>query len=125
MMKVFIYIFITVILYSCYSADKVPDTIIRPKEMKGILWDVMRAQTLARENSLKDSTIDEAVEIKFLSRKIFEIHNTDSAHFTQSYNWYVKHPDVLMIIFDSLYSQKQRETVPGLKKKEKALGHPM
>ncbi len=77
--------------------------------MKSILWDVMRAQTLAQETSLKDSTIDVAVETKFLSQKIFEIHKTDSAHFIESYNWYVKHPDLLKLIFDSLYIQKQRE----------------
>ncbi len=125
MIKTLAYIFISVFLFSCYSVDKAPGYIIKPKEMKSILWDVMRAQTLAQETSLKDSSIDQAVEIKLLSQKIFEIHKTDSAHFVKSYNWYVKHPDLLKIIFDSLYSQKQRETELRLKEKEKALGHPM
>ncbi|MDP4286284.1 MAG: DUF4296 domain-containing protein [Bacteroidota bacterium] len=125
MIKIFIYIFISVCLFSCYSGDRAPANIIKPKEMKSILWDVMRAQTLARETSLKDSTIDEAAEIKLLSQKIFEIHQTDSTHFIESYNWYVRHPDVLKIIFDSLYSQKQRETDLKLKIKENFLGHPV
>ena len=125
MIKIFICTFISVFLFSCYSVDKAPGNIIKPKEMKSILWDVMRAQTFAQETSLKDSTIDLAVEIKILSQKIFEIHKTDSTHFIQSYNWYVKHPDVLKLIFDSLYAQKQRETDLRLKQKEKALGHPM
>ena len=85
--------------------------------MKSILWDVMRAQSLARELSLKDSTIDIANETKLLSQKIFEIHKTDSALFNKSYNWYVKHPDDLKLIFDSLYAQKERENSLQLKGK--------
>lgn len=95
--------------------------------MQSILWDVMRAQTLAGETALKDSSIDAAIETKILSKKAFQIHKTDSAHFTESYNWYLKHPDRLKLIFDSLYAQKQREREQdtALKRKARALGHPL
>lgn len=93
--------------------------------MKSILWDVMRAQTLAQEISARDSTLSVAQETNLLSKKIFKIHNTDSTHFLQSYNWYIKHPEALKLIFDSLYTQKQRESDVRLKKKEKALHHPL
>ena len=93
--------------------------------MKNILWDVMRAQTLVQQTSLKDTTVSVPVEINVLSKKIFKIHNTDSSHFIESYNWYVKHPAALKLIFDSLYTQKQRESETRLKKKEKALNHPL
>lgn len=123
MRKLVIYIFISVFLFSCYSADKAPNDIIKPKEMKSILWDVMRAQTLAQETSAKDSTLSMAEETNLLSKKIFKIHHTDSTHFLKSYNWYIKHPDALKLIFDSLYTQKQRESNVRLKKKEEALHH--
>jgi hypothetical protein len=125
MIKTLIYIFVSVFLFSCYSVDKAPATVIKPKEMKSILWDVMRAQTLAQETSLKDTAVSVPVEINLLSKKIFKIHNTDSTHFVESYNWYVKHPEALKLIFDSLYTQKQRESDTRLKKKEKALHHPL
>jgi len=125
MRKFLIYIFGSIFLFSCYSKDKTPANIIKPKEMKSILWDVMRAQTLAQQTSLKDTTVSVPVEINLLSKKIFKIHNTDSTHFIESYNWYVKHPASLKLIFDSLYTQKQRESETRLKKKEKALHHPL
>lgn len=93
--------------------------------MKSILWDVMRAQTLAQETSLKDSNVSVAEETNLLSKKIFSIHHTDSTHFIESYNWYVKHPEALKLIFDSLYSQKQRESESRLKQREKILHHPL
>ena|SRR5665213_963691 len=125
MMKYCFYLFILMALISCYSIDKRPSNIIKPKEMQSILWDVMRAQTLASEKALKDSTLNVAFETKMLSKKVFKIHKTDSANFTNSYNWYVKHPDRFKLIFDSLSSQKQKEKDTSLKRKGQVLSHPL
>ena len=108
MIKYFVYVIFLMTLFSCYSKDKVPSDIIKPEEMKNIIWDIMRSQALANELALKDSTVDKAIKTKLLSKKVFEIHKTDSAHFNESYNWYVRHPLKLKVIFDSLYVQKQR-----------------
>lgn len=111
-----IYCIISIMFFSCYSKDTMPSDIIKPEKMKSILWDVMRSQTLANEMSFKDSTIDIAIQTKELTKKTFEIHKTDSAQFNKSYNWYVKHPLKLKVIFDSLYAQKQRENTLQLKR---------
>jgi len=89
--------------------------------MKSVLWDVMRAQSLAREIALKDSTVDLAIKTKSLTQKVFEIHKIDSAQFIESYNWYVKHLTDLKLIFDSLYAQKERENRLQVKKKTKLI----
>jgi len=125
MIKRLFFIIIPLILGSCFSVQKRPADIIKPEKMKDILWDVMRAQTLAQQTSLKDSSISMPVEINLLSKKIFKIHKVDSSHFVESYNWYVKHPEALKVIFDSLYNQKQRESEKILKRKEKLYHHPM
>ncbi len=108
-MKKFFYLIFLTMFFSCGKSKIPPSTVIQPKEMQSILWDVMRAETLASEIGHKDSSVDVAIETKALSQKVFVIHKTDSASFNKSYNWYLKHPDVLKIIFDSLYIQKERE----------------
>lgn len=118
MIRIIIYFIFSILLFSCYNANKAPSGIIKPEEMKSILWDVMRAQSLSREIVLKDSTIDLAIKTKSLTQKVFEIHKTDSAQFNKSYNWYIKHPDVLKRIFDSIFAQKQREDNQELKKNQ-------
>lgn len=123
MIKLFIFFIFSAIIISCNSGNKTPSNIIQPKEMQSILWDVMRAQTLANQIAIKDSSVNAAVETKSLSQKIFQIHKTDSSHFNKSYNWYVKHPDALKLIFDSLYAQKERENT--LRLKEKNGPHPL
>ena len=119
MNKLIICCFTCIFLVACYSADNLPANIIKPTEMKNILWDVMSAQTLATEISMKDSLVNQAAETKELSHRVFAIHHIDSTSFNKSYNWYVKHPDILKRIFDSLYAQKQRENVPDFNP-----GHP-
>jgi hypothetical protein len=125
MIKRFFFLIIPVIIVSCYSVEKKPADIIKPDKMKEILWDVMRAQTLAQETSLKDSGISLPVEINQLSKEIFKMHKVDSSRFVKSYNWYVKHPEALKVIFDSLYNQKQKDSEKELKRKENLLHHPM
>ena len=120
MMKNVLYFIFLMMLFSCGKSNKPPSSLIQPKEMQSILWDVMRAETLATEIARKDSAVPVAIETKSLSQKVFNIHKTDSAKFNKSYNWYVKHPDVLKIIFDSLYIQKEREQHLHLNKRNVA-----
>ena len=118
MKKNLIFFIFSILLFSCYRADKAPSEIIKPKEMGDIIWDIMSAQSLASEIALKDSTVDVAIKTKLLSQEVFKIHKTDSTQFNRSYNWYVKHPDVLNLIFDSIYMQKQRLSNLELKKNQ-------
>ncbi|HEY5370945.1 MAG TPA: DUF4296 domain-containing protein [Hanamia sp.] len=111
MKKKLIYCIIFMIFSSCYSKDNIPSDIIKPEEMKSIMWDVMRSQTLATQMSLKDSTINVAIQTKELTKKTFEIHKIDSAQFSKSYNWYVRHPLRFKVIFDSLDAQKQKQNI--------------
>mgnify|MGYP001599481478 CR=1 FL=1 len=107
-MKNIIYIIFFFALVSCSPDSQAPSNIIQPPEMSNILWDVMRSQTLAYETARKDSSVNEAIETKALSQKIFIIYKIDSAYFNKSYNWYLRHPELMKVMFDSLYNQKQR-----------------
>lgn len=116
MTRIVAYTVIFLVLISCSSDTKVPSGILQPVKMSNVLWDVMRSQVLAYETARKDTSTSEAIEVKALSKKIFQIYKIDSAHFNKSYNWYVQHPAVLKIIFDSMYVQKERENTLKLER---------
>jgi hypothetical protein len=105
------------VFVSCGSDTKVPSDILQPAEMSNILWDIMRSQALGYEIARKDSSVREAIEVKALSQKVFKIYKIDSAYFNKSYNWYIQHPTILKVIFDSMYVQKERENNLKLEKK--------
>ncbi len=108
MIKRFLYLMAFGLLISCSSKNKAPSSIIQPEEMKSVLWDVMRAQNLAISVSRSDSTTNTIAETKALTQRIFEIHKINAEDFNRSYNWYLRHPELMKVMFDSLYNQKQR-----------------
>ncbi len=85
--------------------------------MSEILWDIIRAQALANEVARKDSSINVEFQTKVFTQKVFEIHHVTSSSFDKSYDWYSGHPDILRLMFDSLYTQKQRENDQNMKEK--------
>ena len=117
MSRTIIYIMFFLVFVSCGSDTKVPSDILQPAEMSNILWDIMRSQALGYEIARKDSSVREAIEVKALSQKVFKIYKIDSAYFNKSYNWYIQHPTILKVIFDSMYVQKERENNLKLEKK--------
>ena len=107
-MKQLISLLCIVVLSSCYSKNEVPGSIIQPDKMGNVLWDVMRMQFLAEEMSLSDSSVNKDQELKKLTEKVFKIHKITSVNFEKSYDWYIKHPELMKRIFDSIQIQKQR-----------------
>lgn len=114
-MKLIVSIFFCSMILSCSRANKVPREIIPADQMLAILWDVIRAQVMANEVSRNDSSMNAVTRTKSLTQKVFEIHKVTSSSFDKSYEWYSGHPDILRLMFDSLYTQKQRENESQMK----------
>ena len=119
-MRVTLFI-VSCIMLSCSGKNTVPAGIIPQKEMQNILWDVIRAQAMAEEIALKDSTINKPAETKVLTQKVFEIHKVKASEFDESYSWYTNHPEVMRVIFDSLNNQKRKNDNDIMKEKFKRL----
>jgi hypothetical protein len=115
--RIFCFIFFAIFIFSCSSKDKAPSDIIQPEAMKNILWDVMSAQFMAQEISRKDSLVNAMTQTKALTQKVFDIHKITAADFDKSYDWYIRHPEIMKRIFDSLYTQKQRDHDLEIEKK--------
>ncbi|MEO8109191.1 MAG: DUF4296 domain-containing protein [Ginsengibacter sp.] len=107
-MRTVLFFFVICLLISCSDKNKIPSEIIGINQMTKIMWDVLRAQALATEISRRDSATNVVAETKALTQKALDIHKTSIIEYNRSYNWYSKHPDIMQIIFDSLYNQKQR-----------------
>ncbi|MEO6682496.1 MAG: DUF4296 domain-containing protein [Ginsengibacter sp.] len=95
-------------LFSCSSKDKVPKSIIQPEKMGDVLWDIMRMQFLAEEMAVSDTGIHQEEKLNELTQKVFGIHEINTSKFEKSYNWYIRHPEILKRIFDSVEVQKRR-----------------
>lgn len=102
-------ILLCLLIFACRQGVEAPKTVLPAEEMKPLLWDVIRAQNLSRQLARKDSTLDEKTETKELTQKVFGFHKVTEEQFNRSYDWYIKHPDILREMLDSLYTQEQRK----------------
>jgi hypothetical protein len=100
--------------------------IMEEEKMKDILWDMAKAEALARDITQKDSSKRFPVELVRLTKEVFLIHHTNDSEFQVSYSWYTHHPDILEKLLDSmtmkqtrLHSKEINKNVPNRPGQEK------
>src|SRR2546422_8398010 len=91
-------VFIFTYLSSCSDNSSVPPGIIKPAQMQQIVWDVMRAGSLAEEIARRDSSKTQPAEHTRLTNEVFAIHHITRPEFESSFVFYSRHPAIMKII---------------------------
>lgn len=100
-------------LISCSGKDRVPKTVIQPEKMQEVLWDVLLSEAWARQSTIADSTLVLSDEVKRRAGEALKFHNIPEKKFFDSYDWYLKHPQIFHAMLDSLHNfQTRRELEP-------------
>ena len=96
---------------------------IAVNEMKTIMWDMVCADELYAEASMRDSTLKIKKDNFRLYEQVFAAHKISKENFYSSLHYYQSHTDEFKVLMDSLqnYSTQQRNkpltTKPSLPKK--------
>jgi hypothetical protein len=91
--------------FSCSEKDQKKD-ILPEKEMREVMWDMMRADQYVAAFLLKDSTHTKRDESIRLYEEIFYIHKITREEFKASFDYYTSRPDLFRPIIDSLAKRK-------------------
>ncbi len=121
MIKFFLILCGLITFYSC--RDSASSGVIKQTKMQQVLWDMLRADALSQQIKKNDSSKSAAVESAVLAKKIFLIHHITEQEFQKSYSYYTNHPDIMMLMLDSINAQQSRIAiveVPLVKKKSLA-----
>lgn len=95
----------------CKSKNKIPGDVLPPKEMQGILWDLMRADQFLADYILnQDSSKKKAIESQKYYEQIFDLHKVSKEKFQHSFTFYKSHPVLLKSIMDSI-STPSKDTI--------------
>lgn len=87
---------------SCSSKNHVPAGVIKPDEMKVIVWDMLQADELARQNKIADTSMNLNKESFKLYDEVFAIHHTTRKEFYHSYQYYQEHPDKFKLLITAV-----------------------
>jgi len=108
-MRSLILIYCSIILViSCSDKNDIPKGILSPQKMQAVFTDILVVDVLNADRILKDSALKLPAENASYFLRIFQLHNTTRNEFNRSYNFYLKRPDLLKVITDSVSSDISR-----------------
>lgn len=107
-MKIFFSIFLlSFLLFACSDKDKLPKGVLPVKQMREVMWDMIRAGEYLNIYVLnKDSSVDKVAVSQKWYEKVYQLHRISKTEFDKSYAYYQAHPVLMKEILDSL-SKKQ------------------
>ncbi len=96
-----------ILLLSC-NKNKLPNGILSFDKMEKILWEQTRADAFTQEFIAKDSSKDLTIENLKLQEKIFSKYKIDKKTFYKSYDYYLKHDELLKKLLDTIVVRNGR-----------------
>lgn len=106
-------------LISCKGNADLPNRILPPKIMEPALWDYMRADVYTSEFYNKDSLLNPTLQNLKLQETIFKKYKVSREQFEQSLDYYLRHPNILSPMLDSLLAQHPEEVTNRIFNKPK------
>lgn len=107
-MKYFFFLVISLCLFSCSSNDGAPSGIIGRSKMETILWQLMQVDEFTANAFARDTLHSMTTERIRRYKRVFELNQTNKDQFEKSYNYYMAHPDISKVMFDSISSRANR-----------------
>lgn len=93
----------------CSDKNSVPRGILPRDKMEEVMWDMAQADQYAVLYLSKDSGhIDQKAETLRLYDEVFRLHKITRAEFRKSYHYYLDHPELNQLLFDSVITRGSR-----------------
>ncbi len=101
-MRVLIFVLLLALVTACGNNADVPNDIIPGKKMETILWQLMQSDEYANIQLKKDSTKQYRAEKLKIYQQVFDLNGISMSEFKKSYQYYMSHPDITKVMFDSM-----------------------
>src|ERR1700734_382068 len=93
----------------CSDKGHVPGGILSKDKMEQVMWDMAQADQYAALYLAKDSAhIDRKAETMRLYAEVFRLHKVTADEFRKSYRYYLDHPELNQLLFDSVIARGVR-----------------
>jgi len=101
-MRIMFFVLATALLAGCTNSGSVPAGIIPSQKMETILWQLMQSDEYVNIQLAKDSLKKASIEKMKIYQQVFDLNGTSLEEFKKSYQYYMAHPDIAKIMFDSI-----------------------
>jgi hypothetical protein len=108
-MRVIAFLLIIFSLHGCTQTNEIPDDVIPKSKMKTVLWQLMQSDEFVTYVILKDTGKNIEKERIKLYHQVLELNKVSKDEFKKSYQYYLSHPEISKVMFDSLSARASRE----------------
>ena len=119
-MRIMFFVLATALLAGCTNSGSVPAGIIPSQKMETILWQLMQSDEYVNIQLAKDSLKKASIEKMKIYQQVFDLNGTSLEEFKKSYQYYMAHPDIAKIMFDSITAKAGRQRADIYKTKPAA-----
>jgi ABC-type nitrate/sulfonate/bicarbonate transport system ATPase subunit len=116
-MKKTVYVVLLISLVSCTSSVTIPADIIPRKKMETILWQLIQSDEYTTFIITKDSSKNAINERIKLYQEVFALNKTTKEQFRESYQFYLGHPEIAKVMFDSIAARGNRQKADAYRPK--------
>ncbi|HWB92305.1 MAG TPA: DUF4296 domain-containing protein [Puia sp.] len=101
-------VFFFFVLTGCSDKDSVPYGVLSVNKMCTVMWDMIQADQYAAMLAKDSGHVDARAEHLRLYDQVFRLHDVSREKFQKSYKYYLEHPKLNQVLFDSLSAQGNR-----------------
>jgi Domain of unknown function (DUF4296) len=106
-------------IISCTGSVTIPPDVIPKKNMETIIWQLIQSDEYATSVITKDSAKNAITERIRLYQEVFALNKVSKEEFKKSYQFYLGHPDIAKVMFDSIAARGTRQKADAYKSKVK------
>jgi hypothetical protein len=92
----------------CSDKNSVPSGILARQEMQNVLWDMIQADQYLDFVAKDSAHINVKLEDLRLYDQVFQLHHISREKFSDSYKYYMAHPELTQTLMDSLLAMGNR-----------------
>ncbi len=107
-MKGIVFLSVIGLLLGCTQSNDIPADIIPKSKMETILWQLMQTDEFVTSTLIQDSIKGTDQQRIKLYQQVFTLNKVNKEEFNKSYKYYIGHPEISKVMFDSLATRANR-----------------
>jgi hypothetical protein len=92
----------------CSDKKSVPSGILGREDMQNVLWDMIQADQYSTYLTKDSAHINVKLEDLRLYDQVFQLHHISREKFSESYKYYMAHPELTQTLLDSMLAMGNR-----------------
>jgi len=108
-MRILVFVLLVSVVAACANNDAVPTGIISKVKMETIVWQLIESDEYANILVNRDSLKKAGAEKMKIYQQVFDLNGVSMEEFKKSYLFYMDHPAISKVMFDSISARANRQ----------------